>query len=230
MELSRLETGTKLELELLDDAGERIEPVLVSEFEWYEDNNEAIIAAPIHGGNIYPLHIGARLFAYFLKSRGKEINLYRFEAVVKGREKHDNLHFIKVEMIGDIEKVQRRRFFRLECSLPVKYRLRVSPENDKNNKAPFLETIACNLSGGGIGLLLEEKLEAGSYIECRIFNDIGTEISFIGQIIRCVKNEIESKFKYRAGIAFVKIDYKDREAIVRYIFKQQRKLLKKGLI
>jgi len=227
MELFKPETGTKLELELLDNAGDRIEPILISEFESFENNNEAIIAAPIREGNIYPIHVGTHMNVYYLKSKGKDISLFKFRAVVRGREKHDNLHFLRIALTDEIVKVQRRRYFRFECSLTVEYRV-VESENDKNNSSPFLNTLTYNLSGGGIGLLLEDRIEEGSFVECRI--NIGKEITFIGRVVRCVTNEIETKFKYKAGIAFVKIENNDREAIVRYIFKQQRKLLKKGLI
>jgi c-di-GMP-binding flagellar brake protein YcgR len=230
MELSELETGMKLELELPGEADKMLGPMLVSEFESCGDNNEAMIAAPIYKGTIYPVHSGTYLNVYFLKKRRKEYDLYKFDAVVKGREKRDGLHYVRIEQTGMITKLQRRRYYRLECWLEVKYRATGSADFLKDSDASFADTIVDNLSGGGLSLLLEERMEPESFIECRIFADIGMELGFIGQIVRCERNDIESKYRYKAGVTFVKISDKDRETIVRYIFSQQRKLLKKGLV
>ena len=230
MDLSKLEIGTKLELELLDDAGEKLDLMLVSEYEWHEENNSAVIAAPIHEGKIYPLHIGAVMNVYFLKRRESEINLYKFSAMVKARGKSENLHFIRIEQLDRISRVQRRRYFRLDCSLRVKYRVVNNVTCDQNIDDIFLESIANNLSGGGLNLMLEERIEKGKFVECKVFLDDIHKVNFTGQVVTSERRDIESKFKYEVGITFVKISNGEREAVVRYIFEEQRKLRKKGLI
>ena len=142
----------------------------------------------------------------------------------------NNLPLLKIEVPEELEKVQRRQYFRLECSLPVKFRVVETMNEQHNESIQFSKTIAGNLSGGGICLLLEEKLELGKLIECEITTDEQDTIRFFGKIVRHEQNDEESKFKYQAGITYIRINNKDREAVIKYIFNEQRKLRKKGLI
>lgn len=230
MELSELEIGTKLELELFDDTGIRLDQTHVSEFEWFAGIQEAIIAAPLFEGNVFHIRIGAMMDVYFIKRRENDINLLKFRAVVKGREISENLHLLRIELRGKIERVQRREYFRLDCSVQVQYRIVDSLNAVHNEDIPYKKTIANNLSGGGISLKLEDMIEVGRLVECEIFTDQSRKIRFFGKVIRYEKSDMEGKFKYEAGIAYIKINNKDREAVVRYIFNEQRKLRKKGLI
>lgn len=230
MKLSELEIGTRLEMELFNDDGTRFEPTLVSEMEWSVGTDGAVIAAPIFEGKVFPVQIGTVMNVYFLNNKEAAKNLYKFKAVAKSREMTGNLHLLGVELQGEIEKVQRRKYFRLDCSLQVKYRQVDSINAVHNKDIPFKKTIANNISGGGINLMLEDMIDKHSFVECEIFSDHSRKVRFFGQVIRCEKRDIKEKFKYDAAIAFIKINEIDREVIIRYIFKEQRRLRKKGLI
>jgi c-di-GMP-binding flagellar brake protein YcgR len=93
-----------------------------------------------------------------------------------------------------------------------------------------MTTVSVNISGGGICLRIEEKIDIGRLVECVVDTDADRKISFIGKVVRCEKSEIESKYRYEAGIDYTRIEDKEREAVVRFIFEEQRKLRKKGLI
>ncbi len=208
MELSEIQIGTKLELELFDEEGERLEQTLVSEFEWLEGENLAAIAAPIFEGHIVPLPIYSKLCVYFIKRIGSLPNLYRFNAIIQSRSVIDNLHILIVEKQGDILKVQRRNYFRLDCFVEVRYRI-IDPEGndtqdrdkdtdrgrDKNEDKTFINTLANNLSGGGVCLLLEEKLPAGTIIECEMFGDTTRKVRFYGKVVRFEETGKDGKYK-----------------------------------
>lgn len=230
MNISELEIGTKLELELFNEAGDRIDQVLVSEFEWHSGSNDIIIAAPIFEGSVVPLHFGTVMNVYFIKRREDDIHLYKFRAIVRARELAGNLHLIRVEMQGELEKVQRRSYYRLNCSVQIQYRIVDSMNEVYNDNIPFKKSFSNNISGGGISLMLEEKVEVGRLVECELFTSQDKRVRFFGKIIRYERSELEGRFKYAAGIAYIKINDNDREAVVRYIFNEQRKLRKKGLI
>lgn len=230
MEITELQIGTKLELEPFDENGIRLDYSLVSEFEWLVDARTAMVAAPIHEGVIYQLNLGTALNVYFVKKSEYEYEMFSYKAVVKGREMNGNLALLKLEISSDIEKVQRRKYYRLGCSLPVKFRVADSMDELTGGNIPFRKTIATNLSGGGICLLLEDRLEVGKLVECEISPEEDKAIRFFGKVIRDEKRELETRFKYSAGIAYINIDNKDRETVVKYIFNQQRKLRKKGFI
>lgn len=230
MKISELQVGTKLELEPVNADGIRYENMLVSEFEWAEEENAAMIAAPINEGVIYPIHTGTSIYIYFIMKKESEIDLYRFKAIVRDRGMSDNLALLKVEAVSEGEKVQRRSYYRLDCSLPVRFRQVESLNPLHSEGIPFKQTLANNLSGGGIRLLLEDKVEVGKLIECEIPAGEGKAIRFYGKVVRYERSETEGRFKYEAGIAYIRINENDREAVVKFIFNEQRKLRKKGLI
>lgn len=230
MELSDVGIGTKLELELYDNSGERLEPTLVSEFEWLETESVAVIAAPIFEGKVVPLQINSVMNIYFIKKDGGLNNLYKFNAIILSRDVSENLHILTVEKQGDIVKVQRRNYFRLDCFAEVKYRVVGESEDEAEKESSYVRTLASNLSGGGISLMLEEKIEPGSILECEMFSDQMRMVKFYGRVVRFEDTGREGKYRYEAGIAYIEINDNDRETIVRYIFDEQRKLLKKGLI
>ncbi len=230
MKITELEIGTKLELEPYNEDGISLDKYLVSEFEWVIDDKYIMIAAPIKEGVIYPLHLGVVMNVYFIKKVEEEFQLYTFKAQVIGRETVERIAMLKVEFKGEIERVQRRRFYRLGCSLPVKYRIVETMNEAFNTEIRYKNTIACNLSGGGLCLLLEEKIEYGKLIECEISTDESKKVTLMGRVIRNEHCDLESRFKYTAGISYVKINDSDREAVVKFIFREQIKLRKKGLI
>ena len=230
MKISELQVGTKLELELINSDGIRYENTLVSEFEWAEGENAAMIAAPINEGVVFPIHTGTGIYIYFIRKKESVTALYRVKAIVIGRDTSDNMALLRVEAVSGIEKVQRRSYFRLGCSLSIQFRQVESLNPIHSEGVPFKKALASNLSGGGICLLLEDKVEVGKLIECEIPTGEGKVVRFYGKIIRYDRSESDDRFKYEAGIAYIKINENDRETVVKFIFDEQRKLRKKGLI
>ncbi len=230
MELSDIEIGTKLELEVNTDDNDRY--VFASQFEWHEQENRAVIAAPIYEGNVVPLETGTLIDIYFLNRKGKLIDLNKFRAAINGRSISDNLHILMIEKLGKIVRIQRRNFFRLEVLLEVRYRIvpYSDPVDEYNDDIPYIRTFATDLSGGGISLILKEKLERGSIIEGEIFSGQPEKVRFKGKTRRCERIMKDSSYRYIAGIEFVDISDANREKVIRYIFDEQRKLINKGMI
>jgi c-di-GMP-binding flagellar brake protein YcgR len=228
MELSEIQVGTKLELET--DAADNGRHVYASRFEWYENDDTAVIAAPIYECRVVPLEIGTSADIYFLSREGRLTNLYRFRAVVRDRGREGDLHFLLIEKQGGIVKIQRRSYFRLDVLMEVQYRPAPSAGEEQEADIPCRSTLATDLSGGGISLILEEKLERGSIVECRLFAGQPGEVCLRGRTARCDRMLRDSRYKYIAGIEFTDICDRDREKVIRYIFNEQRRLINKGMI
>lgn len=231
MKISDLKTGTKLELELENKPQHGKSGKLVSKLQVIRKGS-LLIDAPFSGATINPIHTGAGIYVYFTKRTNLQIDLYRFKAKVTGREYSGNLPLLEIEAESDIKMVQRRQFYRLECTLPVQYRLVGETDCDKgiDTGEKFIKSYTKDISGGGVCINAEVKLEADGILECEVLLQEDNPVRFYGNIVRIETNESESRYKYLAGIAFRKIGDKDREAIIRFIFEQQRKLRKKGLI
>lgn len=226
MKFSDLKAGVKFELEIYNDMDERIDNNFISQFEWAVKDNIAFIAAPILEGNIYPVRLGSVMKGYFINKD----DLYKFKAVVLDRTVRENLAYLKIELKSDIEKIQRRQFFRFDYSVPIKYRVVTSMNPEVNEKIPFIKTITRDLSGGGLCILLEAKVNLHEQVECELPVNNGRVVRFFGKVTRFTKRDPEEKYKFEIGVSFRKIEYKDREAVIGFIFEEQRKLRKKGLI
>jgi len=97
-------------------------------------------------------------------------------------------------------------------------------------KGDYSKGLTRDISGGGTCLVLAEGIERGKYIECELQLSENKIVKFYGSIIRSRKSDIDSKSRYELGVEFYDIDDRSREAIISFIFEEQRKLRKKGLI
>jgi c-di-GMP-binding flagellar brake protein YcgR len=226
MKYRQIGLGTKIELELYDEDGNRIHPALVSQYETYdEESNVVEILAPFYEGNIYPVHQYMVMDVIF----SKENDTYMFKGEAVQRFNQDNIAMLKVKPITPIRKIQRRAFFRMDCTLNVRYRTLdniIISDDDIKGDGEFSEAKTKDISGGGICMLTDEKLKKSSYIEA--FIQLDNEIRFVGEIVRSNVIKKRGKLMYETGVEFKRIENRDREKIIGYIFEVQRDRLKRG--
>ncbi len=222
MDFDQLKLGMKVEM-TLSDVEES--PKFVSQFEGSCSDRIYYVSAPIHEGKIYPISVGSRLDIFFVKKE----NFYKFKAKVLDRSRKAAISLLKIQALDEIEKIQRRSFFRFECMIPINYKVVESSKTVLSENETFKKTITRDLSGGGVCIKLEEKLNIGDVVECELLLDDFNKVHFLGKIVRFIKCEANRGiYKYEAGVFFQKIDDKSREKIISYIFQEQRKLMKKG--
>lgn len=226
MKYTDLPIGIKLELELFNANGDAIKPKFVSELEWVEDETVMYIATPIHEGTLYPVHVETLMNVVFIHKD----DLYKFKAKVINRGVKDNISYLKISVLGELIKIQRRQFFRFECTTPVRYKVLDYPGQTDTEKLPVKKAATRDLSGGGICISTDEKVELNKMLECELELDEGKSVKFVGQIVRSDLVKNQDVVKYELGVLFKKIEYRDREAVIGFIFREQRKLRKKGLI
>ncbi len=226
MTLSDIMPGTKLEIEMTDHLGKSTGPVLVSELEWIENDGTLYIAAPIHEGIVYPIRVDTLMNLYFYCDN----ELFTCSAVVISRYIKDNLPMLNIRTTSSLEKIQRRQYFRFEHTLPVEYKIVETLNSETNEPIPFNKSITKDIGGGGVSILIMENAELKNLVECRLSISEEKQVTFFGNVVRVTKLNIEEKYNYNIGISFSKIENRDREEIIKFIFQQQRKLINKGLI
>ena len=223
MKYREISLGTKLELELFNEEGKKIPAVFVSQFCGFnEEQNNMEIYAPIFQGNIYPVTPKMQINVFF----SKEKETFSFKAEAIERVYQGNIAILYIKPVGPIEKVERRSFFRMDCELEVQYRTfkLLLPDNEMHGE--FLYSKTRNISGGGICLVTEDKLETGTFVEAIL--KMKQRLRFVGVVVRTIEVKSKGKIIYETGIEFVRIENRDRENIVSYVFKTQRERLKKG--
>lgn len=198
------------------------------------------ISMPLDGTKMVVFQKGLRCDAIFYTNS----SLYKCKCIVKDRYKKDNLFFLLITIINEIEKFQRRQFFRIDCSLDLKYYnitkefadfettdeliIELHKNNLVNN---YNKGIINDLSGGGMRFTTAKQLTPGEYI-LSIMNISNKEISenfiLVAKIIASdlIKNT-NDKFSNRAQFIFKNL--KDREKIVRFVFEEERRIRRKEI-
>lgn len=236
-----IKPGDKIDIRLMqqiehsDRSNTEIRVYKSQVYDIYEDG-ELEISMPTEGGKIILLPLGVRFEFVFYSNGG----LYRAEGTVKERFKRDNLFVLVIEMKSQLEKFQRREYFRLECTLDMKY-YNIAEDDiaDKTAEEVFdairseqniyeIEKTGTvvDISGGGMRFVSEEENKAGSNIlvVVRLVGEkINKQFYLLGKVISSVHAATDQK-KFEHRVHFILKDSKVREEIVRYVFDEERRM------
>lgn len=110
-----------------------------------------------------------------------------------------------------------------------------APADEKSEEPtsePAIRTIpgtTTDLSGGGLMFRCNTVMKLGEQIEITVF--LGEEtVKAVGKVVRFVQMPAHTKYKYSVGLEFTEINEKERDKIIKYIFKKQLEFRKKGLL
>ena len=221
----RFEINNKAELFSVDD--ERIGTSLIQDF----NEKNLFISVPIEKGIKKSLETGDSIKLVYYD----ETHLYLFESIVEGRLR-DKIMMYKLTLPEEFEVVQRREDFRLPIVLDMKY-FKVKPveladinEMDTDQiqerfKDDFRECLSLDISGQGIGLLIDENLAIGDELLVLSPNP-SFNVVLNGHIVHKQKMYRSKGFKYKVGIRFLDQSYGTKEKIVGFVFKKMRDQLK----
>lgn len=233
---SRLTIGDKIDLEKIEtrlSADPDKRPTIYASQVLDEAENGGILAAmPFKEGTVVPLTTGQKFLATFYTRTG----LFRCEVEVSARYKKGTMFYMELTQNTLFKKIQRREYYRLECNIPIEYRL-IGEEEKKliesgtvyDEEAMSLEWkkgVMLDLSGGGIRFVspVQEKLD--SIMQVRFEMPVGEEDEIFCLYVRLVwseKNQNNNTI-YDQRVKFWKMNNKLREKIIRSIFEMQRKI------
>lgn len=223
--------GCKLELNEVTANKEKETVTYLSQiYDIDGDANRVSIAMPYNEGRMVVLSLGMRLDAYFY-SKAK---MYHSRVKVVDRYKTNNLFVLVVELETALKKVQRRQFFRYDVVMPVRYmkldkdsgavydRLGELPDTVLDGKLMDGQTI--NISGGGMKFA-GMKFEKGD----RVYIELEYMLGMVGQKLKVAAGVIDSvnpqgrRDIFHNRVSFENIKNDDREALIRFIFEEERK-------
>lgn len=210
----------------------------------YEGLDEATIAMPIAEGVVIPLENGATYCLSFFTDNG----IYECQGTVTKRFREQNIYMIKIRFISDFQKNQRRAFFRLECLLDINYRidtneeeeiLRKIRENDfaseeelkekrerlKELQSTWILAVATDISGGGLRCNSESECKKDDRIWMKLRlhnNDDVKDMEVMAVVIASMPLKNKPGF-FEHRTEFVDIIRTEREAIIRFIFEEERR-------
>lgn len=163
---------------------------------------------------------------------------YQCFARIVDRYKSDNIYLLVVELTSNLQKIQRREFYRYSCALDMKVRP-ILPEEIIGKEPeeyrlipglPFKEAVIVEISGGGLRFVCREVFEVDSVVLCTYYlqGSAGKRYEVLARILKAKELEMRpGKYQYR--VQYVDINNEDREDIVKYIFEEERKFRQKEL-
>ena len=222
--LSLLEIGNKVDICDLRQTKEETRKVYFSQVVDIKNSTQLSITVPTLGTKQIALEKGQRYRCDYYTSKG----LLSGEFVVLDRLKEGNLPIIVLEIRTPLKKIQRREFYRYDCTLPIKCRIA-----DENEKIPreelknleWMDGVALDLSGGGIRFVLPQRIEKNSYAQCKLVLEIREEYRefyIYGEIVNCrvVPNNVRL---HECRMQFAKLTEAEQDEIISYIFTEERK-------
>ncbi len=225
MEISKLlRPGNKVWLEVLGGNYKGSYPSVV---EGVRDD-VIVVGHPFIKSALLPLAHGTKVRVTF-KGKGA---LYTFESRVKGRGS-EGIFVLYLELPEKVDRIQRRRFVRLETILPFYYKA--------NSEDKYRSGIIKDISGSGIRAVVDKDVNVGDtlYVFIDLYGkskpnkvvDVTGVISVKANVVRQVINpSFDDKRRKEVGMEFVEISERDRQKIVRFIFEKERLSRQKGLL
>jgi len=214
--LSEFKIGDKLEVLVYKidvDGNKKVLPLLSQLADITDDL--LFISMPLVHGVPYKLKRNSKIRIIIYR---EEKGIYSFSGEIVSMVQK-NIIMYGVRPISDIEKEQRRFYYRLQ----IRSKMII-----KSLDRDFTETcVTKDLSGGGARISCKSEFNKNESLNCFI-NLVGEIVNAKGVIVRKEKDFGDNNIEL--GIKFTEIQDTDRNKIVSFIFKEQRLLRKKGLI
>ena len=211
-----VQIGNKIEIESIKkttgELGEVTRKTYRSELYDIESEDVIKIAMPMEQSKVVLLPVDAEYSLCFYTSNG----LYQCLARVIERYKSNNLFVLSMELETDLQKYQRREYYRLNTVLDMKSKA-IDDNADRKSleQVHFIDTdltfdngTMVDISGGGARFISKVRY---------------TEYKLIGKVLKSSPMENrDDSFENR--IQFVNMVNDDRESIIKYIFEEERKM------
>ena len=200
----------------------------------FDGDRTAKIAMPISEGKVIPLEIDDDYNLCFFTNSG----LYQCTAQIKKRYTENRMYVMDVIFLTTLKKFQRRKFYRLDCLFPIRYRIVPKEQFEKKNEAEqdnekdeilWEEGTISDLSGGGIRFHGNVECKKGDFVEIVLPLSLQSGIiplSLYMKVVSCVHFE-GSRVAYETRGEFLNINEKERETVIKYVFEEQRRRMRK---
>lgn len=192
------------------------------------------IAMPMDKSKLILLPVDGEYDLYFY---GENV-LYQCYARVVDRYKNNNIYVLVMDIITNLRRYQRREYYRFSCALKMNTRQLREEEvalAEKNintiiPELPLKGSVIVDISGGGLRFVANYAYEVQSSILCKyslIIEGQSKEYTLVGRVLSV--NEVENrKGVYEHRVQYTNVNSEDREEIIKYIFDEERKTIKRS--
>jgi c-di-GMP-binding flagellar brake protein YcgR len=195
-----------------------------SKVEQVVDDNTVELHVPISYGYLVKLPLDTPYAFLFYLDNG----MMRAEAEIESYFTEDGFQMMRVRLITETKKYQRREYFRFECSIGLQFGVLPDHYDIARDipKPEMFSAIARDISAGGACIVSNHDVEVKSRVKC-IIPLGGDDFITFGKILHChTMRNMPYRYEYR--VLFVDLTASEKERIVKYIFTEQRKALRRG--
>jgi len=186
------------------------------------DPAQLMIHMPIEYGKLVKLDQGAVYSVLFFTEKG----MLQFGASIAEYTKTDGFNLIKINLVSEGERMQRRSFFRLNCVMPFSYSpVSTGGEEETPDEFPF-EGIIKDIGGGGIRFAANNDVSESGSLVC-LLNIENEPIAARGRVLH-KQHFPKSVYAYQYRVQFTGMNHYDQERIVQYVYNEQRKIVKRA--
>ncbi len=216
------------------DEDARTKQIYMSQVMDITSDDRIEVLMPYEKGRLVLLPVDGEYNLCFYSSKG----LYQCYSRIVDRYRSDNMYILVLDLTSQLQKLQRREYYRFSCALELKSRL-CSPEEVQayemnrrylvDNETALQRSVVVDISGGGLRFVANFRYDEGSTIYCSYRlpgNSNDKEYEMICNVLKV--QELENRpglFEHR--IQYIYIDENSREDIIHFIFEEERKIRKK---
>ena len=209
------------------------------------------LTMPMNKAITIPLEIGEESYMYFYTACG----MLGARTVVSERFFEGSIAVMVIKLITELEKSQRRQYYRIQCSINARIHILTEEEKKdlrdfigksklvRENKNKYIDMIAegsnswkdcvvIDLSGGGVRYISDSELPKHELVILDIELKTGEhtkEYFLLMNIISAARKSADSA-KFEIRTKFVGLREASRDAIVRFVFEEERKNMRKESI
>ena len=147
---------------------------------------------------------------------------YSFESIFLSETQVEGFHMLWFMLTNDGERIQRRDAFRFICDLPATTRIM----HENGEQGDPIEGIIRDLSGGGIKYISKENIPEDALLRIDLHLDDSFIMAF-GFIKMKKYNPDGVRYPFAYGISFEAMSERDQERIMRFVYNEQSKMLRK---
>ena len=142
----------------------------------------------------------------------------------------------RIKLDSALVRIQRREYYRLSCIMPASLRTVTDIKEGLDEIQDFIlneDNYKCtivDISGGGIRAFSKRQLEKNELVYVKFtlnFNSGDKETDVLAKVVDSQKNS-KDETMFDSRLQFINISEADREEIVKYVFEQQRNMLKRS--
>jgi len=231
---SILKPGQRVELKAVrrsrNTEGEQKTKVYSSKIFDVVNDDTIELMMPMEQTKLILLPVDAEYEVFFYTDNG----LYECTVRITDRYKSNNIYLLLVELETNLQKYQRRDFYRYNCALDIEVRGLTKEEVDAFETGtkyqlppglPLIKGVIVDISGGGLRFVINQEFEKDSLVYCKyeLFIHGGVKNYDLTCRVLNVKEVASRKGEYEHRVQFINLDNDEREEIIQYIFEEERK-------